>query len=458
MEVEAQFPEKLAPLFEPHRYKVLYGGRGSGKSIGIARALLIQAMQEPHRILCCRELQVSMRDSVHKLLSDQIDELGFGGFYEVQQTVILGQNGSEFIFKGLRHNISEIKSTQGCTKAWVEEAQTVSKQSWDLLIPTIREPESEIWLSFNPDLAEDTTYKEFVVFPKKGSVVIKLNFSDNPFFPQVLRQEMEETKLRDYEAFLNTWQGECRNQVDNPLWTKETMEGCREPAWSTEDERQALINTFQRIVVAVDPSGCHGPDDKRSDEIGIVVGGLGHDGTARMLEDRSGKYSPEGWSREVCAAYKYWKADCIVAEKNFGGALVSSTIRMSDRNVPVKEVDASKGKAVRAEPIASLYTQGKVKHVGHFAELERQMLQFSTSGYKGAKSPDRADALVWLGTELMVSASTTGVLDYQAWETLSITATSYPARSSWRRAWMYRSGVNGAFSCAYAYPPGIFLA
>lgn len=410
--VSAQFPEKLSPLFEQHRYKVLYGGRGSGKSIGIGRALLIQAMEEPHRILCARELQVSMRDSVHKLLSDQIEELGLGGFYEVQQAVILGQNGSEFIFKGLRHNISEIKSTQGCTKAWVEEAQTVSKQSWDLLIPTIREPNSEIYISFNPDLADDATFREFVLFPKKGSVVIKLNWSDNPFFPQVLREEMEESRSRDYEAFLNTWEGECRNQVENPLWTKETIEGCREPGWSTEDQRQALINTFQRIVVAVDPSGCHGPDDKRSDEIGIVVGGLGHDGIARVLEDRSGKYSPEGWAREVADAYKRWKADCIVAEKNFGGALVAATIRTANASLPIKEVDASKGKAVRAEPVASLYTQGKFKHVGHFPELERQMLQFSTSGYKGAKSPDRADACVWLGTELLVTESTTGILDY----------------------------------------------
>ncbi len=410
--VQANLPEKLEPLFQPYRYKVLYGGRGSGKSVGIARVLLIQAALEKHRILCARELQVSMRDSVHKLLADQIDALGLAGFYEVQQAVILGANGSEFIFKGLRHNISEIKSTQGVTKCWVEEAQTVSKASWDTLIPTIREPNSEIYISFNPDLPEDATYRDFVAFPKRNSAVIKLNWSDNPFFPDVLRDEMEDLRERDHNAWLNVWQGECRSQVDNPLWTKETIEGCRLPAWSTEDERQVLIGTFRRIVVAVDPSGCSGRDDERSDEIGISVAGVGHDGIGRVLADLSGRYSPHGWAQIVCAAYRDWKADRVIAEKNFGGAMVESTIRSADANVPVSMVDASRGKKVRAEPVAALYEQGKVKHVGFLPDLERQLLQFSTSGYKGARSPDRADALVHGITALMLEESTTGVLDF----------------------------------------------
>ena len=410
----ASLPAKLEPLFRPYRYKVLYGGRGSGKSVGIARALLIQAAADKHRVLCARELQVSMRDSVHKLLADQIDELGLDKFYEVQQAVILGANGSEFIFKGVRHNISEIKSTQGITKCWVEEAQTVSKASWDTLIPTIREPGSELYISFNPDLAEDDTYKRFVAFPPKNAAVLKLNWNDNPFFPQVLREEMEALKARDFDAYLNVWEGECRNQVDNPLWTKSTIEGCRQPAYTTEDERQALIATFQRIVVAVDPSGCSGRDDERSDEIGICVAGLGHDGIGRVLADLSGRYSPHGWADVACNAYKEWKADRIVAEKNFGGAMVESTIRTADKNVPVRMVDASRGKQVRAEPIAALYEQGKVRHVGFLPDLERQMLQFSTSGYKGSRSPDRADALVHGLTELMVTKTDTAWLDYAA--------------------------------------------
>ncbi len=410
---KAQIPRKLGCLFKPARYKVLYGGRGSGKSWGVARALVILAASSTLRILCAREFQNSIEESVHKLLAVQIELLGLQGMFDIKQrSIVCVATGSEFIFEGIRLNVNKIKSMEGVDICWVEEAQTVTENSWAVLVPTIRKTGSEIWVTFNPDGEDDPTYKRFVVFRQDDCILVKINWNDNPWFPDELRREMEALRKRDHLAYLNVWEGECRSQVDNPLWTKETIEGCREPGWSTEDQRQALINTFQRIVVAVDPSGCHGPDDKRSDEIGIVVGGLGHDGIARVLEDRSGKYSPEGWAREVADAYKRWKADCIVAEKNFGGALVAATIRTANASLPIKEVDASKGKAVRAEPVASLYTQGKFKHVGHFPELERQMLQFSTSGYKGAKSPDRADACVWLGTELLVTESTTGILDY----------------------------------------------
>jgi phage terminase large subunit len=152
----AQFPAKLQFLFHPQRYKVLYGGRGGAKSWGIARALLIQGTQRPLRILCARETQRSIGDSVHKLLSDQIEALGLGAFYAVQKSTILGANGTEFIFAGIRQNVSNIKSYEACDICWVEEAQTVSKSSWDVLIPTIRKTDSEIWVSFNPDL-ETTT-------------------------------------------------------------------------------------------------------------------------------------------------------------------------------------------------------------------------------------------------------------------------------------------------------------
>ncbi len=414
LKIRAELPDKIAGcIFQPSRYKVFYGGRGSAKSWSVARALIALAATRNVRVLCAREFQNSIEESVHKLLSVQIELLGLDSIFDIKQrSIVCIATGAEFIFEGIRLNVAKIKSMEGIDIAWVEEAQTTTEDSWSVLVPTIRKAGSEIWVTFNPDIQEDATYQRFVVHPQPGSIVVKINWHDNPWFPDELRAEMEALKARDYEAYLNVWEGECRSQVSNPLWTKETIEGCREKAWSTEDERKALIETFQRIVVAVDPSGCHGPDDKRSDEIGIVVGGLGHDGIARVLQDRSGRYSPEGWGREVGAAYRDWKADCIVAEKNFGGALVASTIRMTDQSLPVKEVNASKGKVARAEPVASLYSQGKVKHVGHMPELERQMLQFSTSGYKGAKSPDRADANTWMLSELMVTESTTGILDY----------------------------------------------
>ena len=217
----AEFPEKLQCLFRPARYKVLYGGRGGAKSWGIARALLIQGAARPLRVLCAREIQKSIGDSVHKLLSDQIKALGLAGFYEVQKTVIRGRNGTEFTFHGLKHNVTNIKSAEGADVCWVEEAQTVSKSSWATLIPTIRKPGSEIWVSFNPELEDDETYQRFVANPPTGAVVVKVNWSDNPWFPDVLRQEKDDLKARDPDAYLTVWEGHCRQVLDGAIYANE---------------------------------------------------------------------------------------------------------------------------------------------------------------------------------------------------------------------------------------------
>lgn len=216
-----ELPSKLSGLFESHRYKILYGGRGGAKSWGIARALLIKAMQGPIRVLCCREFQNSIQDSAHRLLSDQIKALGFEDFFEIQRTKILGRNGSEFGFEGLRHNITSIKSWEGADIAWVEEATPVSKASWDVLIPTIRKPGSEIWVSFNPELETDETYKRFVLTPPPNALVLRLNWSDNPWFPAVLREELETLKARDHDAYLNVWEGHCKQMLEGAVYAKE---------------------------------------------------------------------------------------------------------------------------------------------------------------------------------------------------------------------------------------------
>lgn len=224
MEATAQFPEKLKCLFKPSRYKVLYGGRGGAKSWGIARALLIQGAEKSLRILCARELQTSIRDSVHKLLSDQIAELNMGGFYSVQQASIRGANGTEFAFAGLRSNVDQIKSYEGVDRCWVEEAQRVSRSSWNVLIPTIRRDGSEIWVSFNPELEEDETYQRFVLHPPKGSIVEKINWRDNPWFPDVLLAEKDALKERDHAAYMNVWEGMCKRTVDGAIFGQQVTE------------------------------------------------------------------------------------------------------------------------------------------------------------------------------------------------------------------------------------------
>lgn len=225
-DVEWKFPQKMGILFDeaqPARYRVAYGGRGSGKSWSIARALILLATQdEPVRILCAREVQRSIKDSVHKLLSDQIEAMGLGAKFDVLQTEIRGTNGSEFIFSGLSSQTREsIKSFEGVNYCWVEEAQVVSKRSWEILVPTIRADRSEIWISFNPELETDDTYIRFVTNPPKSARVMKVNWSDNPWFPQVLRAEKDDLKARDPDAYQNVWEGHCRPAVDGAIYYRE---------------------------------------------------------------------------------------------------------------------------------------------------------------------------------------------------------------------------------------------
>lgn len=231
---QANFPPKLECLFTPRRTKVLYGGRGAGRSWGIARALLILGTQRSIRVLCAREFQNSITDSVHKVLSDQIEALGLTGFYEVQAARIVGVNGTTFTFEGIKNNTSRIKSYEGIDYCWVEEAAKVSRTSWGILIPTIRKPGSEIWMSFNPELDTDYTYSRFVKHRPEGAqelgdgswqspdaVVMKMTWRDNPFFPPVLLKEMEADRARDYDHYLNVWEGHCLQMLEGVVYARE---------------------------------------------------------------------------------------------------------------------------------------------------------------------------------------------------------------------------------------------
>ena len=220
--IDAQFPEKAQVLFdEEARFICLFGGRGSGKSWAVARALLIRAAERPMRVLCCREFQASLSESVHKLLSDQIDALGLASFYTVQKATITGANGSEFIFAGLKNNASKLKSVEGCDCAWVEEAQTISKHSWEILTPTIRKPGSQIICTFNPLLEEDFIYQFFIARTPDNAIVVKMNHDDNPWFAEPLITEMENMRRNDPDGFLNVWEGHCRQTLDGAVYARE---------------------------------------------------------------------------------------------------------------------------------------------------------------------------------------------------------------------------------------------
>lgn len=210
-QLNVQTPKAFGFLYTPTlggvRYRVAYGGRGSAKSWQYARALLVHGLSQPLRILCAREYQASIRDSVHRVLADQVTRLELDNFYTVQESAILGANGTEFLFKGLRRDIAQIKSTEGIDICWVEEAEAVSDSSWRTLIPTIRKDNSEIWVTFNPAMESDSTYQRFIVKSPERSIVRKVSYKDNPWFPAVLKQEADALLKADPEAHAHVWGG-----------------------------------------------------------------------------------------------------------------------------------------------------------------------------------------------------------------------------------------------------------
>jgi phage terminase large subunit len=224
--MRVKFPDKLVFFVtEKWRYKGAKGGRGSAKSWTVARALLMVGTTRKLRILCTREVQKSIKQSVHKLLKDQIDGMGLSKFYRVLDTEIRGRNGTEFSFSGLSdQTVDSIKSFEGCDIVWVEEAQTVSKRSWQTLIPTIRKDDSEIWITFNPELETDETYDRFVTNCPVDCKIVDMNHSDNPWFPEVLEKERLHAKETLPEAEYNwIWEGKCMPAVVGAIYYNEVV-------------------------------------------------------------------------------------------------------------------------------------------------------------------------------------------------------------------------------------------
>lgn len=207
--LDVKMPTAFQALFKPYRYKCFYGGRGGGKSWQIAIALILLAREKRERILCAREVQNSIKDSVKRLLDDVISRLGLTSEFISTDTEIRHPGtGSLFLFSGLRVSPERLKSFEGVTRAWVEEAETVTERSLDLLFPTIRTSGSEIWFSFNPDRMQSPVYQRFVMqTPPPGSYVRKVNFDENPWFPEVLRAEMEYCKKTDPDKYDHIWLG-----------------------------------------------------------------------------------------------------------------------------------------------------------------------------------------------------------------------------------------------------------
>ena len=378
----------------PSRYKALFGGRGSAKSHFFAEAMIANAASNKgFRAVCIREVQKSLKESAKRLLEDKIRTLGFAGQFEILNDQIKAPGGGVIIFQGMQdHTAESIKSLEGFNIAWCEEAQTLSARSLEMLRPTIRTPGSEMWFSWNPRSAMDPVDAFFrSETPPENAVIRKINYDQNKFFPD----ELEAERLHDFKSspdrYAHIWLGEYEPQAIGAIWTRQCIH---------ENRRDAMGCERERTTVNVDPAVS---DTERSDEHGITVTALGADQRGYLLEDGSMHGSPHQWAQRAIALYDKWDADAIVIEKNQGGDMCRYTLETVRKNTNIIEVHATRGKHVRAEPISALYPLGRVSHIGTYPELESQLCLFTSSGYEGEDSPDRAESMIWGFTELFPS-------------------------------------------------------
>lgn len=406
------------------RHILAYGGSRSGKTFGFTRCVAARALMAPrsrHGIFRLHNVDVRqsvMMDTFPSVMRACWPDVPFDE-NKSDQFVTLG-NGSEIWFAGLddKERVEKILGKEFST-IYANECSQIPYNSILTLRTRLAQKATKVdgstmalkaYYDLNPVGRRHWTYSEFHLMlnpvdqqplPPGSRAFLKMNPTDNPFLPQEYIEELRSLPTAQRMRFL---EGDYQSDLPNSLWPQERVDASR------ASEAPAL----SRIVVAVDPSGSNGTG---GDTQGIIVVGKGvSDGHAYVLEDASVCLSPAGWGRAVVNAYHRWGADCIVAEANYGGAMVESTIRTQDPKAKVKLVSASRGKHVRAEPVAALYepTEGRparAHHVGRFPDLEDQMAQFTTDGYQGAGSPDRADALVWALTELMLGdAPAVGIL------------------------------------------------
>ena len=361
-------------------------------------------MQPGTRGVCIREVQRDLKDSAKLLMEDKIRQFSPSSF-DVIEREIRTPGGGLIIFRGMNdYNADSIKSLEGFDWAWVEEAHTLTARSLELLRPTLRKPGSELWFSWNPRAAEDAVDR-FLRGPDapEGSVVVKANYYDNPFFPDELEEERAFDEEHRPDRYGHIWLGEYEPMAAGAIFSLANINQYRRAPES--------LPAMKRVLVAVDPAGSA---EEGANETGIIVAGQGEDDRGYVLGDLSLQGTPKEWAQQAVAAYDLYDADAIVAEVNFGGDMVANTIRAERPTVRVIEVRAKRAqrdsipgkrqtgraKALRAEPVSALYSLGKISHVGAFPKLEAQMCLVTASGYEGRGSPDRVDALVWAFTEL----------------------------------------------------------
>ena len=396
---------------------MFYGGSRSGKTFLHMRNTVLRALKAPksrHVVLRYRFNHVKSSivfDTFPKVLEICYPNVK----YVLDKTNWFAkfQNGSEIWFGGLddKERTEKILGNEYAT-IYLNECSEISDKSREIVTTRLAQKVYQIiadkkislplkmFYDCNPPLKSHWSYKLFIkkINPDSKQNLpnpenyghIQMNPIDN--LNNIAEGYMEELSAMSTRARKRFKDGEFGDDNPNALFSETIIDQNR---LITGETPQLL-----RVIVAVDPSGAGDKDNENNDAIGIMVGGLGIDGRCYVLEDCTVKAGPGTWGKVAVNAYERHSADCIVAEKNYGGEMVWFTIQTAKQDVPFRYVTATRGKVVRAEPVSALYEAGKVVHVGYFQDLEDELFGFSTFGYIGDKSPNRADALVWLITEL----------------------------------------------------------
>lgn len=432
-ELTAKQREANKLLGGPQTHTLMAGGSRSGKTFLGVRGIATRAVKAPDsRHVIFRLRFNALRASVWLDTLPKVMRLCYPGVpykNNRQDGYVSLPNGSEIWFAGLddKERVEKILGMEFAT-LYFNECSQIPRASVVTALTRLAQRvdglKNRAYYDLNPVGTGHWTYRQFIehVDPDTRQPLshpedykhIYMNPADNranvdPNYLALLEGLPERQRRRFLE-------GRYVAEIDGALWTLELLERGR--------IEKPDLPLMRRIVVAVDPSGCSGPEDFRSDEVGLTVCGEGQDGDGYLLADLSGRYAPEKWGALAVKAWRDWGADRIVGERNFGGDMVRAVVQAADRSAPYKEVVASRGKVQRAEPISALYEQGRIHHAGEFAALEDQLINFSSSGYLGDRSPDRADSAIWGFTELMGVPSNTGMLEFYRQEAERIKAMS----------------------------------
>jgi len=397
---------------------MLFGGSRSGKTFLLVRNVCMRALKAPksrHAILRFRFNAIKASvvfDTFPKVMS-----LAFPGVkYTISKTDWFAEfeNGSQVWFGGLddKERAEKILGMEFAT-IYLNEASQIPQGSRDIAVTRLAQQVDQViegkppqrlkprmYYDCNPPSKVHWAYRLFVEKRDPETKKALPNPGDYAFF-QINPQDNADNVSAGYLDTLKSLsarlqkrflKGEFADATPNALFTDEVID-----KWRVVD---GVLPDFVRVVVGVDPSGSDDVDNADNDAIGICVGALGTDGNVYLLEDCTVKAGPATWGRVATSAFDRHEADVIVGEQNYGGAMVKATIQTARPRTPYKAVNAARGKAVRAEPFSALYENGKVRHVGDFAELEDELVAFSTVGYMGEKSPNRADAWIWVLAEL----------------------------------------------------------